>query len=105
MSQRTGLFIYSDHISLCLSRSELGYKWDFGTETGNNPYLFPADMRKLSEIVENAFGEGSALDTMEVFDEATKLKGDRLVKGLSFLKSIHSTELAIKQFSHPREHG
>ena len=96
MSRRTGHAVYSHHISLCLSRSALGYSWDFGTESGNNPYLCKADIIELSEIVKNAHEEGFALDTLEVLDEATKLKEARLTKGLLFLKSIHSLELARK---------
>ena len=94
MSFRTGRAVYAHHISLCLSRSALGYKWDFGIEVGNLAYLCPSDMKMLSEIVENAYQEGSALDTMEVLDEATKLKGQRLEKGLSFLSQINSNALA-----------
>ena len=96
MSIRTGRAVYSHNISLCLTRSALGYSWDFGTESGNNPYLCKADMSELSEIVKNAHEEGSALDTIEVLDEATKLKEARLTKGLLFLRAIHSLELARK---------
>ena len=96
MSISTGHAVYAHHISLCLMRSALGYSWDFGTESGNHPYLCKADLRELTDIVTQAHEDGAALDTIEVIDEATKLKESRMVKGLLFLKSIHSLELAKK---------
>ena len=96
ISRKTGLNVYPRHISVCLERSALGYKWDFGTQSGSNPYLCNCDIRKLSEIVRNANADGCSLDTLEVIDEATRIKGERLTYGLKFLKEINSLDLAQK---------
>ena len=96
ISRKTGLNVYPRHISLCLERSALGYKWDFGMQSGTNPYLCDSDIRKLSEIVRNANANGCSLDTLEVIDEATRLKSERLAYGLIFLKEINSLDLAQK---------
>ena len=67
---RTGRVVSSLHISISLSRSALGYKWDFGTE-GNIPYLCRSGMKQFSKIVENAYEEGVVLDSMEMLERET----------------------------------
>lgn len=96
MQIHTGLSVYPRHISTCLQRSALGYHWDFGTENGSNPFLCKKDMTILSERVRAAQEEGCAFDTLEVLDESTRIKGERLAYGIAFLQEIKCLELAQK---------
>ena len=65
-------------------------------QSGSNPYLCDLGIRKLSEIVRNANANGCSLDSLEVIDEATRVKSERLAYGWIFLKEINSLDLAQK---------
>lgn len=95
MNRHTGFNVFPKQIVTCLIRSAMGYKWDFGEQPGNLPYLNHVDMEKLSESIREA-ATTSAMDTLEVLDEATRLKGERLAYGIQFLTEIKCSELAQK---------
>lgn len=91
----TGNNVFPKQIVKCLLRSAMGYHWDFGEHPGNPPYLNQVDMQKLAEIIREA-ASTSPMDTLEVLDEATRLKGERLAYGIQFLSEIQCTELSQK---------
>ena len=96
MNTSTGLNTGPKHISTCLTRSALGYSWDYSQTGGALPYLCDADIWELSKSVKNAHEMGNPMDTMEVLDEATRLKGRRIAWGVQFLREINSIELSEK---------
>ena len=96
MNIATGFNTTPKNISTCLTRSALGYCWDYEQPGGAHSFLCNDDTTKLSEIVRSAHENGNALDTLEVLDEATKLKGRRIAYGIQFLREVGSIELSNK---------
>ena len=96
MNIATGFNTTPKHISTCLTRSALGYPWNYEQPGGNPPFLCHDDMISLSQSVRSAHDSGNAMDTLEVLDEATKLKGRRIAFGIQFLREIGSVELSNK---------
>ena len=98
MTRHTGINTTPKQISTCLLRSSLGLKWDYGMVNGEHPYLCPADMRELADIVRSFAELGAALDTVEVLDESARLKGLRIAHALEFLSQIGCPELEKKLY-------
>ena len=67
-----------------------------GQKSGTLSNLCPADMIKLKEAVHEAAESGSAMDTIDVLDEALQIKGGCLIHGMEFLEQISSPELKQK---------
>ena len=98
MNRKTGFNTSPQQIVTCLLRSAMGHHWDYITPTnktnaGNLPYLCKDDFEILKDNIKSAAELGSAYDTLEVLDEATRLKGQRLAFGIAFLDEINCPEL------------
>ena len=96
MNIHTGLNTTPKHVSTCLLRSSMGYHWDYSEIKGTTPYLCKADLNELKDIIRSAAEFGSALDTLEVLDESTRLKSQRVVYAMEFLTQINCPELKRK---------
>ena len=96
MNIATGYNTRPKQISKCLTRSALGYAWDYEQSGGAVPFLCKEDMQLLSQNVKDAQESGNAMDTLDVLDEATRIKGHRIALGIQFLRSVGSVELAEK---------
>ena len=86
--------ISQEAISSCLSRSDLSRSWKKGDSPGNNTYLCNADLILLDTEIKERAQVCKALDTVEVTDEAAKLKTKRIQKGIEFLKLVRCPRLA-----------
>ena len=96
MSRITQRNIFPRHISLCLRKSALGFKWELNDNpTGVPPFLCPADIDSLTMIIKEACDNGSPMDPYEVLDEACSLKSERIAKGIKFLEVVGCNDLKI----------
>ena len=78
LNRKTGNNTTPKNISTCLTRSALGFKWNYVESANAYPYLNQHDMKLLQELIINAAEMGSAFDTLEVLDESSKIKGQRI---------------------------
>ena len=76
-----------------LTRSALGYKWEFEMSGGQLPYLCEEDFLALKEIVQENAELGASLDSIGVIDEAVRLKNERVIKAFNFLRATNSPVL------------
>ena len=60
-----------------LSRSALGYYWDFDINGGPLPYLCQEDLNSLKRSITECAEIGASMDSIEVIDEAVRLKTER----------------------------
>ena len=59
MNLATGLNTTPKNISMCLTRSALGYEWDYGCSSGALPYLCPHDLQILRDRIQEAASLGN----------------------------------------------
>ena len=71
----------------------MGFSWDWRQKCSALSYLCPDDMLKLKEEVRGATESGFDLDTIDVLDEAGKIKSERLIHDMVFFEHIFSPEL------------
>ena len=69
-----GETLSQEAILTCLFRSALSRIWKKGENQGNNPYLCTKDLNILDKEIHERAYITRAFDTMEVIDEATKLR-------------------------------
>ena len=98
MNRRTGYNTSPQQIVTCLLRSAMGHHWDYisntnKTNSGSLPYLCKTDFETLKDNIRNASEFGFSYDTLDVLEEAARLKGQRLAYGIAFLDEIGCPEL------------
>ena len=91
-------------ISKCLTRSSMGYFWEIKMQKGKKPYLCERDFNSLKQSVQEAASLNVAMDPIEVLDEASKLKGERLAYAISFLRIMKCNEL-LSNLIKKNKHG
>ena len=80
-------------IVTALTRSALGYRWELDMSGGALPFLCEEDMNSLKETVRESAEMGASMDSIDVIDEAVRLKTERVIKAFNFLRVTNSPVL------------